>query len=51
MKYKNYFKSIIYLALGAFTLGSCEDFLDRQEDEKLTLIKSGNPETLPSNIG
>ena len=35
MKYKNYFKSItlIYLALGAFTLGSCEDFLDRQEDE------------------
>ena len=30
MKYKNYFKSIIYLALGAFTLGSCEDFLDGQ---------------------
>lgn len=39
MKYKNYFKSIIYLALGAFTLGSCEDFLDRQEDEKLTFDK------------
>ena len=27
MKYKNYFKSIIYLALGAFTLAHAKIFL------------------------
>lgn len=39
MKYTKLYKSIICLAIGAFSLSSCEDFLDRQEDEKLTFEK------------
>ena len=39
MKYINQFKSLICFAFGALSLSSCEDFLDRQEDEKLTFEK------------
>lgn len=39
MKYINQFKSLICFAIGAISLSSCEDFLDRQEDEKLTFEK------------
>ena len=51
MKYINQFKSLICFAIGAISLSSCEDFLDRQEDEKLTFEKSGNREILPNNTG
>lgn len=39
------FKSFYMLCFAASTLTftSCEDFLDRQEDEKLTFEKSGKP--------
>ena len=52
---------IACLAFGAMTFSSCEDFLDRQEDEKLTFDKiweSSNKITIPhtetkvvSNVG
>ena len=33
---------LLCFATGAMLLSSCEDFLDRQEDEKLTSKKSGS---------
>lgn len=47
------FKSFYMLCFAASTLTftSCEDFLDRQEDEKLTFEKSGKTEIRPNSIG
>lgn len=42
---------LLCFATGAMLLSSCEDFLDRQEDEKLTFEKSGSQEIRSSSIG
>lgn len=51
MSLLKYIYSLSLVVLSGFLLVACEDFLDRQEDEKLTFEKYGNRGIRLSSIG